>query len=196
MGKHQLTGATVCGDPIMWFLFRRILNPSAFVLGRPGLGKSTLVRRIVNVSAAFGIIPLILSDLKPDYPDLVRALGGQVIEVGPERGHVNPLDPGPLALELHRLPPDTRRRVEAEQLGAGVERAHRVVRAGPRRSADRPGRVHAVRGPARGLHAAHGTADRRRGGDHRRPPPPGAGHVAGPGGTPATTTPPRTCWPR
>ena len=70
LGKHQLTGATVCGDPIMWFLSRRILNPSAFVLGRPGLGKSTLVRRIVNVSAGFGIIPLILSDLKPDYPDL------------------------------------------------------------------------------------------------------------------------------
>ena len=120
LGKHQLTGATVCGDPIMWFLSRRILNPSAFVLGRPGLGKSTLVRRIVNVCAAFGIIPLILSDLKPDYPDLVRAVGGQVIEVGPERGHVNPLDPGPLATELHRLPPDTRRRVEAEQLGRAL----------------------------------------------------------------------------
>ncbi len=110
LGQHQLTGATVCGDPIMWFLARRILNPSAFVLGRPGLGKSTLVRRIVNVSAAFGVIPLILSDLEPDYPDLVRALGGQVIEVGPERGHVNPLDPGPLAPDLHWLPPVTRLR--------------------------------------------------------------------------------------
>ncbi len=120
LGKHQLTGATVCGDPIMWFLSRRILNPSAFVLGRPGLGKSTLVRRIVNVSAAFGIIPLILADLKPDYPDLVRALGGQVIEVGRGRGHVNPLDPGPLATELHRLPPETRGRVEAEQLGRAL----------------------------------------------------------------------------
>jgi len=120
LGKHQLTGATVCGDPIMWFLSRRILNPSAFVLGRPGLGKSTLVRRIVNVSAAFGIIPLILADLKPDYPDLVRALGGQVIEVGRGRGHVNPLDPGPLATELHRLPTETRGRVEAEQLGRAL----------------------------------------------------------------------------
>jgi len=120
LGKHQLTGATVCGDPIMWFLSRRISNPSAFVLGRPGLGKSTLVRRIVNISAAFGIIPLILADLKPDYPDLVRALGGQVIEVGRGRGHVNPLDPGPLATELHRLPTETRGRVEAEQLGRAL----------------------------------------------------------------------------
>jgi len=78
------------------------------------------VRRIVNVSAGFGIIPLILADLKPDYPDLVRALGGQVIEVGRGRGHVNPLDPGPLAEELHLLPPETRRRVEAEQLGRAL----------------------------------------------------------------------------
>jgi len=105
LGKHQLTGATVCGDPIMWFLSRRISNPSAFVLGRPGLGKSTLVRRIVNISAAFGIIPLILADLKPDYPDLVRALGGQVIEVGRGRGH---------------RPPDPRPGREAEQLGRAL----------------------------------------------------------------------------
>ncbi|WP_460869709.1 hypothetical protein [Rhodococcus aerolatus] len=120
LGQHQLTGSTVCGDPIMWFLAGRILNPSAFVLGRPGLGKSTLVRRIVNVSAAFGVIPLVLADLKPDYPDLIAALGGQVIEVGRGRGHVNPLDPGPLATEVHRLPAETRRRVEAEQLGRAL----------------------------------------------------------------------------
>ncbi len=120
LGKHERTGATVCGDPIFWFLAGRINNPSAFVLGRPGLGKSTLVRRIVNILAGFGIIPLILSDLKPDYPDLVRALGGQVIEVGIERGHVNPLDPGPLAEQLHLLPERDRRRVRAEQISRAL----------------------------------------------------------------------------
>lgn len=120
LGRHQRTGATVCGDPVMWFLAGRILNPSAFVLGRPGLGKSTLVRRLVCGSAAFGVIPLILADLKPDYPDLVTALGGQVIVIGRGRGHVNPLDPGPLATQVHRLPTETRRRVEAEQLGRAL----------------------------------------------------------------------------
>ncbi len=120
LGKHQLTGATVCGDPIFWFIAGRINNPSGFVLGRPGLGKSTLVRRIVNVSNGFGIIPLILSDLKPDYPDLVTAMGGQVIEVGRGRGHINPLDPGPLAGDLHRLGERDRQRVLAEQLGRAL----------------------------------------------------------------------------
>jgi len=120
LGRHLLTGATVCGDPLFWFLAGRISNPSGFVLGRPGLGKSSLARRIINVSTGFGIIPLILADLKPDYPPLVRALGGQVIEVGRGRGYINPLDPGPLATELHLLPVTARDRVAAEQLARAL----------------------------------------------------------------------------
>lgn len=120
LGLHERTGATVCGDPIFWFLSGRIANPSAFVLGRPGLGKSTLVRRIVNIATAFGVYPLILADLKPDYPDLVEALGGQVITLGRGRGHINPLDPGPLYEQLHTLDEATRRRVLAEQEGRAL----------------------------------------------------------------------------
>ena len=47
-GQHLLTGVTVCADPVSWF--RRaglIANPSLFVLGRPGTGKSTLVLRML-----------------------------------------------------------------------------------------------------------------------------------------------------
>ncbi|UZJ27021.1 hypothetical protein RHODO2019_18695 (plasmid) [Rhodococcus antarcticus] len=120
LGRHLLSGATVCGDPLFWFLAGRISNPSGFILGRPGLGKSSLARRIVNVSTGFGIIPLILADLKPDYPPLVRALGGQVIVVGRGRGYVNPLDPGPLAGDLHLLPVVARERVAAEQLARAL----------------------------------------------------------------------------
>jgi hypothetical protein len=40
--------------------------------------------------------PLILGDLKPDYVDLVRAVGGQVIRIGRGIGGLNPLDPGGL----------------------------------------------------------------------------------------------------
>lgn len=94
IGVHTDTGAPFGGDPISWFMHGMINNPSMFVLGLPHYGKSTLVRHIVLGLAGRGINPLILGDLKPDYVDLIRALGGQVISLGPGRGHLNVLDPG------------------------------------------------------------------------------------------------------
>ena len=100
LGRHQTQMATVCADPVTWFLKGRILNPSAFILGRPGLGKSTLLRRMVTFLAAKGVVPMVLSDLKPDYVKLVEALGGLVIRVGHGGDSVNPLDPGPAVKAL------------------------------------------------------------------------------------------------
>ncbi|WP_436847530.1 ATP/GTP-binding protein [Streptomyces aureus] len=95
LGQHLFTGATVCGDPLNWFTRARyISNPSLFMLGMPGLGKSTLVNRMLIGLAATGVVPLVLGDLKPDYADTVRALGGQVISIGRGRGGINVLDPG------------------------------------------------------------------------------------------------------
>lgn len=104
LGPNLLNGSTVCADPIHWFLGGLVLNPSCFVLGRPGLGKSTLVRRMVTVLSAWGIVPMVLSDTKPDYVDLIRAMDGQVITLGPGLGSINPLDLGPLLTELERIP--------------------------------------------------------------------------------------------
>lgn len=95
LGRHLHSGATVCCDPISWFQIAKLIsNPSAFVLGLPGLGKSTVVRRMAGGLAGFGTIPLVLGDLKPDYVDLIEAMGGQVIRLGRGRGHLNVLDPG------------------------------------------------------------------------------------------------------
>jgi len=97
LGRNLLTGATVCCDPLAWFQRARlILNPSMFLLGLPALGKSTLVRRMVIGLAGSGTVPLILGDLKPDYVDTVRALGGQVIRLGRGLGALNVLDVGAL----------------------------------------------------------------------------------------------------
>ncbi|WP_343076238.1 ATP/GTP-binding protein [Natronoglycomyces albus] len=71
-----------------------------FILGEPGMGKSSIVRRMVLGLTGRGVTPLILGDLKPDYAALVRALGGQVISVGPGRDRINPLDVGPWT-QLH-----------------------------------------------------------------------------------------------
>jgi hypothetical protein len=93
LGRHLLTGATVCGDPISWFQRARLIrNPSMFVLGLPGLGKSKLIGRILTGLSAYGTIPLVLGDIRPDYADLIAALGGDVIPLGPGRGSLNVLD--------------------------------------------------------------------------------------------------------
>lgn len=95
LGRHLMTGATVCCDPISWFQRASLItNPSLFVLGKPGLGKSSLVRHMVLGLAGYGVNSMILGDLKPDYVDLIEALGGQVIELGRGRGTLNPLDSG------------------------------------------------------------------------------------------------------
>jgi hypothetical protein len=95
LGQHLATGATVCGDPLNWFTRARyISNPSLFMLGMPGLGKSTLINRMLIGLSAQGVVPLVLGDLKPDYADTVRALGGQVISIGRGVGGLNVLDPG------------------------------------------------------------------------------------------------------
>ena len=120
LGRHLDTAATVCGDPVSYFLANLISQPSAFVLGRPGLGKSSLVRHIVSVVPAWGIVPMILSDLKPDYVDVIRALDGQVIQLGRGLGSVNPLDPGPIVEYLGQLAPEAARQARADLEGRRV----------------------------------------------------------------------------
>ena len=75
LGRDLDSGATVCCDPVSWFMRTGLLaNPSMFVLGRPGLGKSTAVRRMALGLSGYGVHPLIFGDLKPDYVDLIRAI--------------------------------------------------------------------------------------------------------------------------
>jgi hypothetical protein len=103
LGRHEETQATVCCDPISWFQRAHLIsNPSAFILGKPGLGKSTLVRRMMLGLSGQGVHPLVLGDLKGEHVDAVRAIGGQVIELGRGRGYLNILDPGQ-AIEVAQL---------------------------------------------------------------------------------------------
>ena len=104
VGHHLHTGATVCFDPISWFLRAKLIsNPSMFMLGLPGLGKSTFIRKLVTGAVATGFVPMILGDLKPDYAEQIRQLGGQVVQVGRGRGYLNPLSVGALGAILPQL---------------------------------------------------------------------------------------------
>jgi hypothetical protein len=114
MGRHLYTGATVCFDPISWYTRARLINnPSVYIESEPGMGKSTAVRRMVLGLTAQGITPLILGDLKPDYADLIGALGGQVLRLGPGLDRINPLDAGPWRTVLTKVDPRTAQQVRA-----------------------------------------------------------------------------------
>lgn len=94
MGRALDGSGTVCFDPISWFEKGLITAPSAMVFGLNGLGKSSMVRHMLTGLAGYGVHTLALGDIKPDYVDLIRAFGGQVIDIGPGSNGINPLDAG------------------------------------------------------------------------------------------------------
>lgn len=104
VGRHQLWGEVVCLDPLAWLRDGLVTNPGIFVLGQPGTGKSTLVKRLITGAVATGVTALILGDTKPDYVRLTEHLDGQVIRIGRGMDRINPLDAGPLGDALRRMP--------------------------------------------------------------------------------------------
>ena len=126
LGRNLLSGATLCADPISWFQRARLIsNPSLFLLGLPGLGKSTLIRRMALGLTGYGVLPMALGDLKPDYVDLIEAVGGQVIRLGRGRGRLNILDPGEATDAARRLVGQARAQLLADAHG----RRHNMVAA-------------------------------------------------------------------
>ena len=122
LGKHLLTGGTVCADPISHFEAGILNAPTMTVLAREGLGKSSAIRRMLLGCAAFGQLPLVLGDTKPDYVRLVQLLEGQVIVCGRGRAYQNPLDMQITLDAIRRLrgaPPPTP--AAAVRLLAGLE---------------------------------------------------------------------------
>jgi len=103
VGRHQLWGEVVCLDPLAWLRAGLVTNPGEFVLGQPGVGKSTLVKRQITGAVATGTRVLVLGDTKPDYTMLTEHLGGQVIRIGRGLDRINPLDAGPLGAALRRM---------------------------------------------------------------------------------------------
>jgi hypothetical protein len=103
IGRHMLWGEVVCLDPLEWLRVGLVTNPGVFVLGQPGVGKSTIVKRLITGMSAFGTQILVLGDTKPDYSRLIEYLGGQVIRVGRGLDRINPLDSGPLGAALTKM---------------------------------------------------------------------------------------------
>lgn len=96
IGRHVVTGVDIGFDALSWFEEDIIANPSCFVLGLPGLGKSTFIRKILMNHVGRGHLPIIAGDIKKEYVGFTQQVGGQVITLGPGIGTINPLDPGAL----------------------------------------------------------------------------------------------------
>jgi hypothetical protein len=103
VGRHMLWGEVLCLDPLEWLRAGLITNPGMFLLGQPGVGKSSLAKRLVTGLVCYGTHALILGDTKPDYTPLIRALDGQVITVGRGLDRINPLDSGPLGAAVAKM---------------------------------------------------------------------------------------------
>ena len=118
VGRVLSSGATLCMDPLAWFSEAGLIhNPSLLLLGKPALGKSTLMRRLVLGLAAFGVRSIVLGDLKPDYAELIAALGGQVVRLGRGQGSFNVLDSGESASAASRLTGSARQQLLAQAHG-------------------------------------------------------------------------------
>ena len=79
--------------------------------------------------AGFGVLPLVLGDLKPDYVDLIAALDGQVIRLGRGRGYLNVLDITLAQRAAERLGDGEHAKLGRELLADAVGRRHTMVSA-------------------------------------------------------------------
>ena len=94
LGRSLHTAEPVGLDPAHWLRTGLISNTGVWVQGQPGIGKSSITKRLVVGLVGFGLRALIPGDIKGEYTPLITALGGTVWRLG--RGHhtLNPLDPG------------------------------------------------------------------------------------------------------
>lgn len=99
MGFNLLSGGTFYCDPLGWVNHDAVgvTNPNVFIFGKPGRGKSALVKIFMLRMIRFGYRSLVLGDVKDEYEDISRALGVEPYRIGPGLpGRINPLDFGPL----------------------------------------------------------------------------------------------------
>lgn len=117
IGRHMHTAEPVGLDPSEWLRGGLVSNTGMWVQGQPGIGKSTIVKRLMTGLVAFGFVAVVPGDIKGEYSALVERLGGRVWRIGRGLHSLNPLDGGPLAAAL------------AQTVGSERERLTETIRA-------------------------------------------------------------------
>jgi len=125
LGKHQITRATVCADPISWFERASLIsNPSAVILSKPGLGKSTIADIWAVGLRAYGVLPWFFGDVKGEHVEINKALGGDHVAFG-RANAINVLDSRPERQAASRLTGKARQHL----LDEGHDRRQSMVEA-------------------------------------------------------------------
>lgn len=96
VGTEVYSNGSFFYDPWVLYDAGALTNPNVFLVGEIGSGKSALFKSLVIRSSACGqhraYIP---GDVKGEWTDVVTALGGAVIAIGPGTANrLNPLDEG------------------------------------------------------------------------------------------------------
>lgn len=106
---------------------KRLLNPHGFILGVSGSGKSFSMKEAITFIALSTSDDIIIIDAEREYGDLIRALGGAVIEISPNSPHhINPLEisrgygtgENPIAMKSELLMSICEQQMGTGQLGA------------------------------------------------------------------------------
>jgi hypothetical protein len=101
--RHVVRAEPVASRPVRCI---QVAAPSGMYLAGRAMvptHNSSIGKRLMTGMCAYGIHPMVLGDVKPDYTRLVSKLGGQVIRVGRGLDRINPLDSGPLGQAISRL---------------------------------------------------------------------------------------------
>lgn len=112
IGRHMLTAEPIGLDPSEWLRDGLISNTGIWVQGQPGIGKSTIVKRLFTGMIGFGFLGIVPGDVKGEYTALVEALGGRAWRIGRGMHSLNPLDPGPMRTALRLAQGEERKRLE------------------------------------------------------------------------------------
>lgn len=112
-GNHLHTAEPIGLDPAQWLVDGLVTNTGIWMQGQPGVGKSTGLKRIGMGLVGFGFTMIVPGDLKDEYTKMVRAMEGDVFQIGRGLHSLNPLDRGPLVEVIKRASGSERDQLEA-----------------------------------------------------------------------------------
>ncbi|UOT08472.1 hypothetical protein MPY17_40145 (plasmid) [Rhodococcus opacus] len=95
-GRHLHTAEPIGIDPAQWLKDGLVTNTGIWCQMQPGAGKSAFSKRLGMGLVGYGFMMLVPGDLKNEYTALVKAMAGDVFELGRGLHSVNPLDLGVL----------------------------------------------------------------------------------------------------